>query len=149
MTDTLEVSNQALLEGIVGCLRRERVPYALIGAWALTAWGRTRATADVDFLVLVGEDELSRLGDQLVRAGMTLDETWMKWNPLLRGSQLRLQFEGTTIDLLRPRDEHDREIFKRRRKQRMDGRYFWLVSPEDFILQKLKVGRPRDFEDAL
>jgi hypothetical protein len=25
----------------------------------------------------------------------------------------------------------------------------WLVSPEDFVLQKLKVGRPRDFEDAL
>ena len=31
----------------------------------------------------------------------------------------------------------------------MDGRYYWLVSPEDFIIQKLKVGRPRDFEDAL
>ena len=31
----------------------------------------------------------------------------------------------------------------------MDGRYYWLIAPEDFILQKLKVGRPRDFEDAL
>ena len=31
----------------------------------------------------------------------------------------------------------------------MDGRYYWVVAPEDFILQKLKVGRPRDFEDAL
>lgn len=26
---------------------------------------------------------------------------------------------------------------------------FWFVSPEDFILQKLKVGRPQDFEDAV
>jgi hypothetical protein len=25
---------------------------------------------------------------------------------------------------------------------------FWVASPEDLILQKLKVGRPRDFEDA-
>lgn len=149
MTDTLGSSNQALLDRTVACLRRERVPYALIGAWALTAWGRTRATADVDFLVLVDAEKLSRLGDALVRAGITRDESWMKWNPLLRGSQLRLQFEGTTIDLLRPRDAHDHEIFKRRRRRRMDGRYYWLVSPEDFILQKLKVGRPRDFEDAL
>ncbi len=31
----------------------------------------------------------------------------------------------------------------------MDGRTYWVVCPEDFILQKLKVGRPRDFEDAL
>jgi hypothetical protein len=31
----------------------------------------------------------------------------------------------------------------------MDGRYYWTVSLDDFILQKLKVGRPRDFEDAV
>ena len=31
----------------------------------------------------------------------------------------------------------------------MVGRYYWVVSAEDFIVQKLKVGRPRDFEDAL
>ena len=149
MTDTLESNIAALLVRIVGCFRRHRVPYALIGAWALTAWGRTRATADVDFLVLIDAGYLSRLGDRLVRAGMTLDETWIKWNPLLRGSQMRFQFEGAAIDLLRARDAHDQQIFKRRKKQRMDGRYYWLVSPEDFILQKLKVGRPRDFEDAL
>ena len=35
MTDTLESSIAALLERIVGCFRRNRVPYALIGAWAL------------------------------------------------------------------------------------------------------------------
>jgi hypothetical protein len=149
VTDTLESNIAALLERIVDRFRRNRVSYALIGAWALTAWGRTRATADVDFLVLIDAANLSRLGDRLYRAGMTLDETWMKWNPLLRGYQMRFQFEGATIDLLRARDLHDRQIFKRRRKQRMDGRYYWLVSPEDFILQKLKVGRPRDFEDAL
>jgi hypothetical protein len=103
----------------------------------------------VDFLVLIDAGYLSCFGDRLVRAGMTLDETWIKWNPLLRGSPMRFQFEGATIDLLRARDAHDQQIFKRRKKQRMDGRYYWLVSPEDFILQKLKVGRPRDFEDAL
>jgi hypothetical protein len=31
----------------------------------------------------------------------------------------------------------------------MDRRYYWFVSPEDFIIQKLRVVRPRDFEDAL
>ena len=30
----------------------------------------------------------------------------------------------------------------------MDGHYYWVISTEDFILQKLKVGRSRDFEDA-
>jgi hypothetical protein len=121
----------------------------MIGAWALSIWGTSRATNDVDFLVLVDENELSRLGDRMIHSGFELDETWLKWNPMLRGSQLRFQFQGTTVDLLRPRDAHDRQVFRRKRKKRMDGRYYWVVSAEDFILQKLKVGRPRDFEDAL
>jgi hypothetical protein len=149
LTDILESSTPELLERIVACFRRERVPYALIGAWALSVWGTSRATNDVDFLVLVDEAELSRVSDRLTDAGFELDETWLHWNPLLRGVQLRFQFRGTTVDLLRPRDAHDQQVFHGKRKRRMDGRYYWIVSPEDFIIQKLKVGRPRDFEDAL
>jgi len=68
---------------------------------------------------------------------------------MLRGFQLRFQFQGISVDLLRPRDAHDQQVFKRKQRKRMDGRHYWVVSAEDFILQKLKVGRPRDFEDAL
>jgi hypothetical protein len=85
----------------------------------------------------------------MVNAGMVLDETWLKWNPMLRGMQLRFQFRGITVDVMRPRDEHDEKLFRRKRSRRIDEHYCWVVSPEDFILQKLKVGRPRDFEDAL
>ena len=149
MSDISEGSTRELLKRIVACFRSERVRYVLIGAWALSVWGTSRATNDVDFLVLADEEELSRLSDRVIREGFELDETWLKWNPLLRGFQVRFQFRGTTVDVLRPRDEHDQQIFQRKRRRRMDGRYYWLVSPEDFIIQKLKVGRPRDFEDAL
>lgn len=149
MAGILESSVAALLGRIVGCFQRERAPYVLIGAWALAAWGRPRATNDVDFLVLVKEGDLGRLSKRMSQAGMALDETWLQWNPLLRGFQLRFQFHGTTIDVLRPRDAHDQQIFHRKRSKRMEGRAYWLVAPEDFILQKLKVGRPRDFEDAI
>lgn len=149
MTDTSESSIAALLERIVACFRRERVPYVLIGAWALAVWGRPRATNDVDILVLVQEADLPALRDRIIQAGLTVDETWLKWNPLLRGFQLRFQFGGVVVDVLRPRDAHDEQVFKRKQRRRMDGRHYWIVSPEDFVLQKLKVGRPRDFEDAL
>lgn len=149
MTDILGGSTPELLGRIVACFRRERISYAVIGAWALSVWGTSRATHDVDFLVLVDDEELSRLSDRMMHAGFELDETWVKWNPMLRGSQLRFQFQGTTVDLLRPRDAHDQQVFRRKRRKRMDERYCWVVSAEDFILQKIKVGRPRDFEDAL
>jgi len=145
----LQSSIAALLERIVACFRRARVPYVLIGAWALAVWGRPRATNDVDILVLVKEDDLPALSDRIIQAGLTLDETWMKWNPLLKGFQLRFQFGGVAVDILRPRDAHDEQVFKRKQRRRLDGRHYWLVSPEDFILQKLKLGRPRDFEDTL
>lgn len=149
MTVSLEGDIAAVLERIVPVFRQAQVLYVLIGAWALTAWGRPRATNDVDFLVLVDEKNLPRLGEQLVQAGFLLDETWQEWNPLLKGVQLRLQHQGITIDILRSRGSHDQQTFQRRRKKRMDGHYYWVVSVEDFVLQKLQAGRPRDFEDAI
>jgi hypothetical protein len=101
----------------------------------------------LDFLVMVENFEV--ISSALVRAGMEMDETWDRYNPLLRGQQIRLKRHGILVDLLRPRDEHDRQIFRRRRRKCFAKKYFWFVSPEDFILQKLKVGRPQDFEDAV
>jgi hypothetical protein len=85
----------------------------------------------------------------LVRAGMEIDQVWDRYNPMLRGQQLRLKMQGIVVDLLRPRDTHDRQALRRRRRKRFANRYFWFVSPEDLIIQKLKTGRPKDFEDAL
>jgi predicted nucleotidyltransferase len=149
VTVTLEDNIAALLERTIPCFQRQRVLYVLIGAWVLVAWGRPRATNDLDFLVLVNESDIERLSRRLIDAGLQLDETWHQWNPMLRGLQLRFQFQGVPVDLLFPRDLHDQQIFLRKRKKRMNGHYYWVVSLEDFILQKLKVGRPRDFEDAL
>jgi hypothetical protein len=149
VTVTLEGNIAALLTRIIPCFQRERLPYVLIGAWALAAWGRPRSTNDLDFLVLVNEGDVERLSSRLIQAGLELDETWQEWNQMLRDFQLRFQFQGISVDLLRARDPHDHHVFQRKRKRRMDGRYHWVVSPEDFIIQKLKVGRPRDFEDAI
>ena len=129
------------------CFRSRRIPYAIIGAWALAVWGRPRATQDLDFLVMV--KDLQPVKTAMARGGMTLDDAWLHHNPMLRGWQARAKKQGITVDILRARDSHDSQIFKRRRRKRLANRYFWFVAPEDFILQKLKVGRPKDFEDAM
>jgi hypothetical protein len=33
-------------------------------------------------------------------------------------------------------------------KKKIENKMIHIISPEDFIIQKIKVGRPRDFEDA-
>lgn len=139
----------AILQRVVASLRRQRVPYAVVGAWALGAWGRPRGTGDLDLLVFVDAARLDPLAARMAGSGLAVDETWMEWNPMLRGQQVRFDADGIAIDLMRPRDDHDRQVLRHRCKRRVGRNYYWFVSPADFILQKLKLGRPRDFEDAL
>src|SRR5262245_35969400 len=83
---------------------------------------------DVDFLLLVDEPGLERSAAAFVRAGMHVDAEWSDWNPMLRGLQLRVLFGNVAIDLLRPRDPHDRHAFHRRRRKRFAGRYYDAVT---------------------
>lgn len=148
MADLTEADVTRTLWAARDLLRASRVQYMLIGALALSAWGRPRATLDLDFQVLTDADGLERLQRAAPAWGFAVDESWMEWNPLLRGSQIRLVADRVPVDLLLPRDDQDREALGRRRKKRLGTKIFWVASAEDLILQKLKVGRPRDFEDA-
>jgi len=138
-----------VLGAVIDSLKGTTVPFMIIGAWALAVWGRPRATVDLDFQVMVDEQGLGRLEEELIHEGFSLDETWLEWNPRLKDLQRRMQLQGVTVDLMRPRDVHDSRAYERGKKKKVAGRFCRVIAPEDFILQKLKLGRPRDFEDAL
>lgn len=132
---------------IVDALREIRVPYMVIGAFALPAWGRPRATLDLDFIIQTTEvpkELVRKLGD----LGFHFDEEWDRYNPMLRAFHKRFRSGRIPVDVMLSRDEHDAAAFSRRKKKRFDSRYLWFPSAEDLLLQKLKVGRPQDFVDA-
>lgn len=146
-----EFIGQGLAESLwkaVDVLRACRMRYMLIGAVALSIWGRPRATLDLDFLVLTNVENIPYLQRRARAREFEVDEAWLEWNPLLRESQIRLLHGAIPVDILLPRDAHDQKALQRRCRRRLGKRMFWVTSPEDLILQKLKVGRPRDFEDA-
>ncbi len=134
---------------ITGLLQKAQIPYMVIGAMALTIWGRPRTTIDLDFKVLADPEELQKLQSRAAKKGYRIDHEWQRYNPLLVGLQTRMLRRGIPIDLLVPRDRHDRQAFLRRKRMRLGQKYFWFSAAEDLILEKLKVGRPRDFEDAV
>lgn len=140
---------QQALSKIAQFLQRHRIPYALIGAMALNMYGRPRTTLDIDFLILLDEEEIDKIKDEAARNNILTDEEWVKHNPMITKSHMRFIIDEITIDLMLPRDDHDREALKRRKKKKVNNKTIWIIAPEDLILQKLKVGRPRDFEDAL
>lgn len=133
----------------VDLLRRARLRYMIIGGIAVSIWGRPRTTLDIDFVVLTDREGLDRFGARAERRGFHIDRQWAEWNPMARANQLRLIHRNLRIDLLLPAGEHDRHALTRRCLRSWYHRRLWFVAPEDLILQKLKVGRPRDFEDAL
>lgn len=133
---------------IVDVLDALALPYMIVGALAVGVWGRPRGTADVDVTVRTDAAGLDVLAAHVRGAGFDIDDQWLDWNPLLRGSHLRLLNTGVIVDLMRPRDQHEDGALERRQAVPLAGRALWLVAPDDLILMKLKAGRPRDFEDA-
>ena len=132
---------------IVDVLGELRLSYMVIGAFALAAWGRPRATLDLDFILQTTEIP-DKLVQKLNDLGFRFDRTWDRYNPMIRAFHKRFRSGRIPVDLLLNRDEHDLASFGRRKKKRFNGRYLWFPSPEDLLLQKLKVGRPQDFVDA-
>jgi hypothetical protein len=132
---------------IVDVLRSLRLPYMVIGAFALPAWGRPRASLDLDFMiqtVQVPETLISKLHG----LGYRIDEDWERYNPMIRSYQKRFRRGRIPVDILANRDKQDVAAFSRRKRKRFDSRFLWFPAPEDLLLQKLKVGRPQDLIDA-
>lgn len=124
-------------------------PYMAVGAIAVAIWGRPRATVDIDVTVLTDPAGLEALAQAATAAAFAVDEEWQTANPLLHGQHLRLIRHDIVIDLMRPRNDHEHHALGRSRRVAMAGKSVPVVAPDDLILMKLKVGRPRDFDDAL
>lgn len=137
------------LHELIGGLEKGRIRYCVIGAFALGAWGQPRATQDLDVLVVLEGRRRERLLQALQGRGFSLDAEWADQNPMIRDKQMRLRLGGIPVDLMLIRDDHDRKVLVRRRRQRLGSIMLRVISPEDLILHKLKAGRPRDLEDSL
>ena len=124
-------------------------PYCLLGALALGVWGTPRTTQDIDVLVAIGEHDRNPLIQALQKGDFVLDQRWADENPMIREFHLRFRRGPIPVDLMLPRDTHDRAALTRRSQQTLEGMSVWVVSAEDLILHKLKAGRAQDFVDVL
>jgi hypothetical protein len=125
------------------------VPYVVIGGFAVNVWGLERATLDVDVMVGGRTRQFELLTTLVVQYGLDPQAQFLEANPLLRGVVFRCRTENFHVDFLRSRDAHDRQVLRRRREETFAGHRLWFPAPEDLILMKLKVGRDRDFDDAM
>ncbi len=93
-------------------------PYCLVGALAVNAWGRLRATNDIDLLVLADVPARTELIDALRAHEFRIDETWLKHNPMAKDIVMRLthrSYPTIPLDLLFANDPQSQSALARRR----------------------------------
>ena len=140
----------ATLANVVDLLEAAGIGYVLIGGVAKAAWGRARATRDIDIAVSADvatlEDLKARLGTQgfsvTDSVGGDAGDTRPDIFVARRGS-------GVPIDVLVAKTPFEQEAVARGVRVRLLGCTLRVATAEDLVFYKLLAGRPRDRDDVL
>lgn len=137
-----------LLLDVAEILRRERVDYAVIGAFALTVLGVVRATTDVDALLFTKPGRLAKLEKPFRRAGFDTELRTAEADDPIAGMLVLRDGFGNCVELLGGLRNMDPEIFSRALEIRFRSELLRVVGREDFIAMKCFAGGPQDLLDA-
>lgn len=145
-----------LIEAIANILDRQKVRYFVTGGFAVSVWGRARATQDIDLGVTFSAEAIPRLVQSLkqLSSGAYLDKDQMV-EALERYGEFNFikPNAGLKVDFWIVRDdEFTKSTFKRIRRVLVGDKKVSFVSPEDLILSKLLWWREtqsvRDIDDV-
>ncbi|MCJ7524172.1 MAG: nucleotidyltransferase family protein [Candidatus Aminicenantes bacterium] len=143
--------NKAKLLPILQVLHEAGVPFALIGGYAVAAWGAVRATRDIDFLAAVAPDKIPGLIKAFMKAGFKGNYRSGGEDDPVRGV-LGLERAETPdaepVEIILGIKKMPAAIFERARQIPFFGLEVPVTSPEDMILLKCLAGGPFDLADA-
>lgn len=140
----MEISSQEkLLIKIARILSDQKIEYFVTGGFAISVWGRPRATFDIDIIVKMVEPQavpLTKALREISKAGYA-DEEMIKdairnngeFNFIDPGSGLKVDFWVVKEEgILSPPE------FKNRKLKKINDQDVYFASPEDLILSKLE-----------
>jgi hypothetical protein len=139
-----------LLLDVIDLINKEQIPYAVIGALAVSFYGPVRASLDVDALI-----SLSPHAKVLDRLKIAISEAGLKAiikrgggdDPLL-GVMLIEDKYANQVDLILGVRGLDEAAFGRVRPGRLHGETMNIIAPEDLIAMKIFAGSAKDLDDA-
>jgi hypothetical protein len=133
---------------VVEILRREKIDYAVIGAFALAVHGTIRGTTDVDAVVRTSSRQLANLQAAFDGAGFRTElHRGDTDDPVSAMLVLRDNHENQ-VDLLAGLRGLDPAVFARTMEIPLMGVPLRIVGREDFIAMKCFAGGPQDLIDA-
>ena len=138
------------IEKILEVSRKNRISLMFMGGIAASAWGNPRATYDIDGVILIDLEELSKFLNQLSHKGFSYNKkepvkiiSDMAFVTLTYGMGKQKPF----VDLFLAQSEYTKGALRRRRQLTLNKTRIPVISPEDLIIYKLLSGRTKDLED--
>lgn len=123
----------------------------VVGAYATFAWGNPRTSRDLDVALLMDHGDALDVRAALTRLGAEPQGPF----PTHGGMRFIVPLkEGLPLDVFLAAPARAIE-FERRRRVTVEGVQMWMISPEDFVLTKLRnakrwpEARAQDAIDAL
>ena len=141
---------------------RQGVEYLLVGGVAVNIYGYVRMTMDLDIMVDLSEDNLSRIIGVMEKLGFSprvpvdphdliAEEKRVEWTEkkgavVFTFIDLKKPFRQIDVFLINPMSFS--EAYARRKIMAIGGITLSVACLDDLIAMKERAGRPRDLEDA-
>lgn len=141
---------EEILKSVVRKLEKERINYMIVGGIAANYYGLPRPTFDIDIAINISVEDTNKIVKVFKSLGFQICSKEVK-KILQIGNMFVVSVPQSIyrVDVWIPRSGFEKMAFKRRRKERFSGEDFFLISPEDLIIFKLRDKRIRDYEDVL
>ena len=138
------------LKTVAQRLEAAHIPYMLTGSVAMSFYAIPRMTRDIDVVIELKHEDVSRLYD-FFKLDFYVDEEMIRealrdrgmFNVIHNGNGVKVDFVVKKLELFRKAE------FDRRRKISLEGTDVWLVSAEDLILSKLYWAKDSKSETQL
>jgi hypothetical protein len=130
-----------VIKELVGILEKNKIDYMIVGSIASTIYGEPRMTRDVDFVITLGLEDSGLIDRFFPEADYYCPPKQIIDSEIINCGQFNLihHASGFKVDfMIRKKDEHSLEEFKRRKKLLLfDDFEAFVASAEDVILKKM------------
>jgi hypothetical protein len=132
---------QKILAKTAKILEALKIPYAITGGYAVSVWGRPRATFDIDIIVELFYPQTETLAnalDKFSKLGQ-VDRKMMESAAIRKGEFNFIHVEtGIKIDFwILDKSPFSTSQLKRRKAKIINGQKIYFIAPEDLVLAKL------------